>query len=43
MVIEEKKFDCEYIVIEEKKVRCCKVEYQEMTTKNGLEYEEIKN
>ena len=33
---EEKEFDCEYVVVNEKKVECCKVEDQ-----NDIEYEEI--
>ena len=41
-IIKEKKVDYEYIVIEGKKVECCKGEYQKMATKNNLEYEEIK-
>ena len=49
-IIEEKKadclksclIDCEYIVVEEKKVVCCKAEGQKMMKQNGLEYEEIK-
>ena len=49
-IIEEKKddclkpclIDCEYIVVEERKVVCCKVEGQKMMKQNGLEYEEMK-
>ena len=42
-IIEEKKVvDSEYIVVEEKKAECCKVEGQKMMKQNGLEYEEIK-
>ena len=42
-IVEEKKVvDCEYVVVEERKAECCKVEGQKMMKQNGLEYEEIK-